>query len=344
MVVGEFERAFTDRQFHEVAAVLAARGVAVWLPETGGPVDLADPDHRVLMQVLAAQSQREVVRSRHRTLAAMTAQTVEQGRFLGGRPPYGYRLVDAGPHPNRAHAAWGRRRQRLDPDPVTAQHVRWIFAERLAGRSTAGIARELNERGVPCPSAADPGRNRHRSGQAWNLRSVAVILAKPRYTGRAVWRRNQSATPGEGRRMIAAKWAISAPSAHPALVTEADFVAVQQIRAARMTDDGAIRRYQLAGLIRCGPCGRLMDAHWVNGRASYRCRHGHNSARPAPPGRPKNLYVREDHLLGELTQRLLIEGDAYASDALAAVALLRSQAMVIVHDRTGWRVAVRDEF
>ena len=150
------------------------------------PVDLADVHHRVLMQVLGAQSQREVVRSRHRALAAMTAQAVEQGRFLSGRPPYGYRLVDAGPHPNRAHAAWGRRRQRLDPDPVTARHVRWIFAERLAGRSVAGIARELTERGVLCPSAADPGRNRHRGGQAWNLRSVAVILANPRYTGREV--------------------------------------------------------------------------------------------------------------------------------------------------------------
>ena len=73
VVVGEFERAFTDRQFQEVAALLAVHGVAVWLPEVGGPVDLTDPNHRVLMQVLAAQSQREVVRSRHRTLAAMTA-------------------------------------------------------------------------------------------------------------------------------------------------------------------------------------------------------------------------------------------------------------------------------
>src|SRR5689334_5057892 len=26
----------------------------------------------------------------------------EQGRYLGGRPPYGYQFVDAGPHPNRA--------------------------------------------------------------------------------------------------------------------------------------------------------------------------------------------------------------------------------------------------
>jgi hypothetical protein len=117
-----------------------------------------DPAHQMLMNVLAAQSQREVVRARHRTLAAMTAQTVEQGRFLGGRPPYGYCLVDAGPHPNRAHAAWGRRRQRLDPDPVAARHVRWKFAQRLGGASVASIARELNERGVPCPSGADPER------------------------------------------------------------------------------------------------------------------------------------------------------------------------------------------
>jgi len=38
-----------------------------------------------------------------------------------------------------------------------------IFAQRLAGHSVARIARALNEAGVPCPSAADPGRNRHRS-------------------------------------------------------------------------------------------------------------------------------------------------------------------------------------
>lgn len=60
----------------------------------------------------------------------------------------------------------------LDPDPVTAPHVRWMFAQRLAGRSMAGIARELNERGVPYPSGADPGRNRHR-GEASCRRSMA---------------------------------------------------------------------------------------------------------------------------------------------------------------------------
>jgi len=92
----------------------------------------------------------------------MLAQAREQGRYLGGRPPYGYQLVDAGPHPNAVHAEWGRRLQRLDPDPATAPIVRWIFDQRLASHGVAFIARMLNKAQVPCPSAADPDRNRHR--------------------------------------------------------------------------------------------------------------------------------------------------------------------------------------
>ena len=111
------------------------------------------------MTVLGLSSKREVARTSIRVRTAMAVQAREQGRYLGGRPPYGYRLGDAGPHPNKAHAAWGRRAHRLEPDPETAHVVRWIFAQRLAGHSVARIARALNEAGVPCPSAADPGRN-----------------------------------------------------------------------------------------------------------------------------------------------------------------------------------------
>jgi site-specific DNA recombinase len=122
----------------------------------------------------------------------MATQTREQGRYLGGRPPYGYRLADAGPHPNKAHAAWGRRAHKLKPDPVTAPVVSWMFSQRLAGRSAARITRALNDAGVPCPSAADPGRNSHRTGAAWTLRTVPAILANPRYTGRQVWNRQRT--------------------------------------------------------------------------------------------------------------------------------------------------------
>ena len=59
-----------------------------------------------LVSDLGERSRREVSRARYRTTAAMRVQARDQGRFLGGRPPYGYRLIEAGPHPNTAHAAW----------------------------------------------------------------------------------------------------------------------------------------------------------------------------------------------------------------------------------------------
>ena len=120
-------------------------------------------------------SKREVTRTSIRVRTAMAVQAREQGRYLGGRPPYGYLLGDAGPHPNKAHAAWGRRTRRLEPDPETAHVVRWVFAQRLAGHSVARIARALNEAGIPCPSAADPGRNPHRPGTGWTLGTVTTI-------------------------------------------------------------------------------------------------------------------------------------------------------------------------
>jgi DNA invertase Pin-like site-specific DNA recombinase len=175
VVVGEYERAFHGSQLVELGTLLDRHGVQLWLPETGGRFDAHGPSHQALVMLLGVQSAREIQRSRFRTMAAMQAQVREQGRYLGGRPPYGYRLVDAGPHPNAAHARWGRRLQRLKPDPATASYVQWIFTQRLAGHSVASIARALNERGVPCPSGVDPDRNRHRSGTGWTLRTVAAV-------------------------------------------------------------------------------------------------------------------------------------------------------------------------
>jgi len=248
----------------------------------------------------------------------MAVQVREQGRFLGGRPPYGYRLGDAGPHPNKAHAAWGRRARRLEPDPETAHIVRWIFARRLAGHSVARIARALNEAGVPCPSAADPGRNPHRTGAGWTLGTVTTILSNPRYTGRQVWNRQWTdrdlADPADvslGHKSVQRwnlpdGWVISRKPAHSALVSEADFIAAQDISAARgpAPDKGLAaprqRRYLLAGLLVCGGCGRRMESAWSNGKPAYRCRHGHTTASRRGPGRLKNAYITEDRILPHL--------------------------------------------
>ncbi|MFE9656995.1 recombinase family protein [Micromonospora sp. NPDC006431] len=103
IVVGEYERAFSANQLQHLAPVLEQHGVQLWLPETDGSVDHHDPTHRALIMMLGAQSKREVQRARFRVVTAMRAQARERGRYLGGRPPYGYRLVDAAP-PSERHA------------------------------------------------------------------------------------------------------------------------------------------------------------------------------------------------------------------------------------------------
>jgi site-specific DNA recombinase len=90
------------------------------------------------MTYLGLSSKREVTRTSIRVRTAMAVQVREQGRYLGARPPYGYRLGDAGPHPNKAHAAWGRRARRLEPDPETAH---------IAGGSSPGGWQAIRWRG-----------------------------------------------------------------------------------------------------------------------------------------------------------------------------------------------------
>jgi DNA invertase Pin-like site-specific DNA recombinase len=318
IVVGEYERAFYGSQYALMAPLFEHYGIQLWMPEAGGQVDFASEHDEHAMTVLGLSSKREVTRTSIRVRTAMAVQAREQGRYLGGRPPYGYRLGDAGPHPNKAHAAWGRRAHRLEPDPETAHIVRWIFAQRLAEHSVARIARALNEAGVPCPSASDPGRNPHRTGAAWTLGTVTTILQNPRYTGRQVWNRQRTdkdlADPADvslghkdvQRWNLPDGWVISARPAHEALVSEADFIAVQDVHAARGPSphgDPASperRRYLLAGLLVCGTCGRRMESAWSNGRPAYRCRHGYTTVSAPSPERPRNAYVREGRILAHL--------------------------------------------
>jgi site-specific DNA recombinase len=138
VVIGEYERAFYASQYASMAPLFEHYGVSLWMPEVGGRVDWHAEEHEQTMLALGLSSKREITRTRIRVRTAMATQTREQGRYLGGRPTYGYRLADAGPHPNKAHAAWGRRAHRLEPDPATAPVVTWMFVQRLAGTAPRG--------------------------------------------------------------------------------------------------------------------------------------------------------------------------------------------------------------
>lgn len=165
---------------------------------------------------------------------------------------------------------------------------------------------------------------------------MATILSNPRYTGRQVWNRQRTDHDSADRGKRAAQrwnqpqdWVISKTIAHPALISENDFIAAQAVTATPEPADGATRSYALVGLVNCGVCGRRMDSHWVHGRPGYRCRHGHTSAKPARIDRPKTLYLRQDRILAR------VSADLEHLESLEPVALanyLRAHGLTILCD------------
>jgi site-specific DNA recombinase len=191
VVVGETKRTFYGMQLFDVAPGLLERRVAVWLPEVGGPYDPLNAAHNLILAMhgILGREEREVIRKRVRNQQE-AAVKVGDPTHVGGRPPYGYRLVAAGPHRKKRRAAEGQQEHRLVPDPTTAAVVRRIFAAYLGGKSVRTIVCELNTDGIPCPSATDPNRNSHRRQDGWQVATISTILRNVTYSGFRVWGRS----------------------------------------------------------------------------------------------------------------------------------------------------------
>jgi site-specific DNA recombinase len=338
VVIGEPQRAFYRSQFGLTFPVFTHFGVELWVPEVGGAVDPGSEAHDLVMSLYGGMSKGERMRIKTRVRSAMASQAAIEGRYLGGRPPYGYQLVDAGPHPNPGKAATGQRLRRLAPDPIAAPIVRRIFEEYAAGRGYHLIASGLNADGILSPSAHDPERNRHRaSGQGkWAKSAIRAILNNPRYTGFEVWNKQRKDEVLVDVEDVALghvtkqrwndedDWIWSAEPTHEALASRELFNAAQAMidgnkRAATRTPKVG-RHYVLAGLIHCDVCGRRMQGQWRHDRAYYRC--NFTADYPGADGEhPKAVYAREDAILPGLDGWLgSLFDDDHIDDTCAALA------------------------
>lgn len=320
VVIGEPQRAFYGNQYGLTIELFKHFGIPLWVPEVGGPIDPANEAHELIMSVFGGISKGERNRIKIRVRTAMASIAQMEGRFLGGRPPYGYRLVDAGPHPNPGKAAEGRRLHKLEPDPATADIVRRIFAEFLASKGIYTIAEDLTRDGIPSPSAYDRERNRHRSGIGWSKSAVRAILQNPRYTGRQVWNKQRKdevlidvddVALGHTSKMRwndSDRWIWSDKVVHEPLIDAADFERAQALVAAkgqRPVVPGVRRArhpYVLRSLCHCGLCHRRMQGNWSNDAPYYRCRYPQEYALANRIDHPKSVYVREDEILEVLDE------------------------------------------
>ncbi|MFI0411931.1 recombinase family protein [Actinomadura sp. 3N508] len=339
VVVGEPQRAFYGNQFGNTFPLFEHYNVPLWVPEVNGAIDPANEAHDMIMSTFGSISKGERSRIKTRVRATMAALAQTSNRHIGGRPPYGYRLADAGPHPNPSKAADGKRLHVLEIDPYTAEVVQRIFAEFLAGKGFFAIAEGLTADGILSPSAYDRARNRHRCGLAWSKSAIRVIVTNPRYTGRQVWNKQRKrevlidvhdVTLGHETKLVwntPDQWVWSNDIVNPPIIDEETFRAAQELLAAR--GHGPARHkphrarhlYMLRGILHCGICHRKMEGSWNNGAPYYRCRFPEEYALVNKIMHPRNVYLRESVLLPRLDRWL---GRYFAphrrADTIAAIA------------------------
>ena len=195
-------------------------------------------------------------------------EMVKAGKFVGGRAPFGYRLVPSGMVSNH-----GRLLKKLEIVAPQADTVRMIY--RLAVREGMGyerIAKELNRQGIPTAAAAQ-----------WKAAAVRGILLNPVYMGYpAINRRvNRNGSVRLDRR----EWVYAEKQvAELVIVPKPVWEQAQEIREARKAKTAASReqavrlygedrhvpfttsgRLALTGLAFCGYCGRpLRNGSYCN--------------------------------------------------------------------------------
>jgi DNA invertase Pin-like site-specific DNA recombinase len=320
LVVGEATRCWFSNQFSLTWPKFDRYGVSLWIPSLGGRFDPENTVHDMAMTITGGLSKSERQHVQKRVRAAMAAQVLIDGRYQGGRAPYGYLVADAGLHPHPRKAQEGQRLRVLVIDEPAAEVVRRIFGLYLDGWGRKAIAELLNREGIPCPSAHVPRQNRHRKMDGWQHSTVAAVLENPRYTGFAIYGRWQKVEelldPDDVaagyvvrfRRSPQAKIVRSRQPAHPEIVSVDTFTAAQlekrRRRSGGLSGWSSVERrrvsrkriYALRSRVKCGICSRKMEGAARHGETIYyRC-----NARTLVPGsatalaHPQQIYLRED--------------------------------------------------
>ena len=343
LVIAEPQRAFSGGQFQLVFPQLTHYGVELWVPELGGKVDPDSEGHEMLMGLFGGLSKAERRRLQIRTRNAVLAHGAA-GRWLGGRPNYGYLLVDTDvPHPQRHKAAAGIKLRVLEPDPATAPIVRRIFEMFDEGVGYRSIARVLEGEGHPSPGEVGPTRH-PRSAGVWGGSVVRAILTNPRYLGHQVVgrqrRRDELVDPHDPAAGTASRqrwqtpdtWVTSGEPAWPALV-DCELWDRVNARITNTRGPGKGRRpraepgrYLLSGMVRCATCGRSMHGNMLKGKPYYRC----NAERPdyAETGHPRTTAFREERIIPALDEWIGQIADPARREETIATMLIADEAKV----------------
>jgi hypothetical protein len=230
----------------------------------------------------------------------------------------------------------GRDRIEKDPDQRVQDVLKLVFAKFAELQSVRQVHVWLREEGIAMPTAC------HSTAEGrsivWRLplyNTVHNILTNPVYAGAYAFGRTMSkVSVEEGRKRVRrgvrrplAEWDVLLKDQHEGYISWAEFERNQQVIANNATGKGsAIARgaarhgeLLLAGLLRCGHCGRKMYVAYGGKAGRYHCEGAlvnHGTERCISFG-----GLRADHAVGTEVLRVLkplgIEAAVKALDAQA---------------------------
>ena len=187
-------------------------------------------------------------------------QMAAQGKYTATQTAYGYRKKK-------------RDRHKLEPDPETAPVVREIFDMRLAGMGLSEIARNLNDRGISCPTVFLNGKGRPvtRKGNfemmCWDGGVINGVLQNEIYTGAVVSLKSRmDSRNGKLVQRPKEEW-VRVEGMHEAIVTKEEFRRVQELVSPQKP---TVRKRKMRYV--CGVCGKRLTRR--NGTDLY-CNRGY---------------------------------------------------------------------
>ena len=241
----------------------------------------------------------------------------EKGQFIGSFPTYGY--VKS---PDDHHQLI------IDEEPAAV--VRQIYEWFIAGKSIIGIAKELNERGIPNPSMYKRLKGmkyRHPAGASndglWPDSSVRRILTNEMYIGNMVQGKNTTISYKikKCRAIPKEEWIIVEGTHEPIIETDTFYQAQalfnKNIRKSPMKSEVDL----FSGLVRCADCHRIMNKktnqHSYGTYHYYRC----STARKMKKSACGNHTIRIDKMQHTVmvTIQKMVELAVQMSEALSKI-------------------------
>jgi len=295
--------------------------VGTVIVDEDGIYDPRHPNDRLLLGMKGTMSELELSLFRQRSQEALKQKARRGALFLA---------VAAG------YVKTGRDRIEKDPDQRVQDALRLVFAKFAELQSVRQVHVWLREEGIAMPTAchsAAEGRS-----IVWRLplyNTVHNILTNPVYAGAYAFGRTMSkVSVEEGRKRVRrgvrrplAEWDVLLKDQHEGYISWAEFERNQHVIANNATGKGsAIARgaarhgeLLLAGLLRCGHCGRKMYVAYGGKAGRYHCEGAlvnHGTQRCISFG-----GLRADHAVGMEVLRVLkplgIDAAVKALDAQA---------------------------